>query len=241
MVEGAFIGLHPTPPPPRFTRPPTPSPPRGSDPRPPTPPHRYDPSHRPLRFPGLAPRGRDGPFHRKLPAAHLPLGAAALHNPAMLPQKIKLRVTIFVGVLLITTGLAALLLLLNWLSSARTVRTFTRDLLDPVARQVTDQTRDMLNSAASAAHVAAAVIGDVPAELRPNALDVVGSALLSSERALAYVQLGLPDGGWVLWSHTESFLCLQLRSCMQLHLSDAHHMAYLRFQGSLLTVLKSQE
>ena len=45
--------------------------------------------------------------------------------------------------------------------------------------------------------VAAAVIGDVPAELRPNALDVVGSALLSSERALAYVQLGLPDGGWV--------------------------------------------
>ena len=115
----------------------------------------------------------------------------------MLPQKIKLRVTIFVGVLLITTGLAALLLLLNWLSSARTVRTFTRDLLDPVAHQVTEQTRDMLDSAASAAEVAAAVIGDVPAELRPNALDVVGSALLSSERALAYVQLGLPDGGWV--------------------------------------------
>ncbi len=115
----------------------------------------------------------------------------------MFPQKIKLRVTIFVGVLLITTGLAALLLLLNWLSSARTVRTFTRDLLDPVAHQVTEQTRDMLDSAASAAEVAAAVIGDVPAELRPNALDVVGSALLSSERALAYVQLGLPDGGWV--------------------------------------------
>jgi adenylate cyclase len=115
----------------------------------------------------------------------------------MFPQKIKLRVTIFVGVLLITTGLAALLLLLNWLSSARTVRTFTRDLLDPVAHQVTEQTRDMLDSAASAAEVAAAVIGDVPAELRPNALDVVGAALLSSERALAYVQLGLPDGGWV--------------------------------------------
>jgi len=115
----------------------------------------------------------------------------------MFPQKIKLRVTIFIGVLLITTGLAALLLLLNWLSSARTVRTFTRDLLDPVAHQVTEQTRDMLDSAASAAEVAAAVIGDVPAELRPNALDVVGSALLSSERALAYVQLGLPDGGWV--------------------------------------------
>ena len=126
-----------------------------------------------------------------------PSWAAALHNPAMFPQKIKLRATIFVGVLLITTGLAALLLLLNWLSSARTVRTFTRDLLDPVARQVTDQTRDMLDSAASAAEVAAAVIGDVPAELRSNALDVVGSALLSSERALAYVQLGLPDGGWV--------------------------------------------
>ena len=126
-----------------------------------------------------------------------PSWAAALHNPAMFPQKIKLRATIFVGVLLITTGLAALLLLLNWLSSARAVRTFTRDLLDPIAHQVTEQTRDMLDSAASAAEVAAAVIGDVPAELRSNALDVVGSALLSSERALAYVQLGLPDGGWV--------------------------------------------
>ena len=112
----------------------------------------------------------------------------------MFPRKIKLRVTIFVGVLLITTALAAILLLLNWLSSARAVRTFTRDLLDPVARQVTEQTRDMLDSAASAAEVAAAVIGDVPADLRPNALDVVGRALLSSERALAYVQLGLPDG-----------------------------------------------
>jgi hypothetical protein len=69
----------------------------------------------------------------------------------MLPRKIKLRVAIFVGVLLITTALAALLLLLNWLSSARSVRTFTRDLLDPVARQVTEHTRDMLDSAASAA------------------------------------------------------------------------------------------
>jgi len=115
----------------------------------------------------------------------------------MLPRKIKLRVAIFVGVLLITTALAALLLLLNWLSSARSVRTFARDLLDPVARQVTEHTRDMLDSAASAAEVAAAVIGAAPADLRPDALDVVGFALLSSEPALAYVQLGLPDGGWV--------------------------------------------
>jgi len=115
----------------------------------------------------------------------------------MFPRKIKLRVAIFVGVLLITTALATLLLLLNWLSSARSVRTFTRDLLDPVARQVTEHTRDMLDSAASAAEVAAAVVGDVPADLRPKALDVVGFALLSSEPALAYVQLGLPDGGWV--------------------------------------------
>jgi adenylate cyclase len=115
----------------------------------------------------------------------------------MFPRKIKLRVTIFVGVLLITTALAGLLLLLNWLSAARAVRTFTRDLLDPVAMQVTEQTIDMLDSAASAVNVAAAVIGDVPAELRPNALDVVGSALLASENAIAYVQLGLPDGGWI--------------------------------------------
>jgi adenylate cyclase len=115
----------------------------------------------------------------------------------MFPRKIKLRVTIFVGVLLITTALAGLLLLLNWLSSSRAVRTFTRDLLDPVALQVTEQTIDMLDSAASAVNVAAAVIGDVPAELRPNALDVVGSALLASEKAIAYVQLGLPDGGWI--------------------------------------------
>ena len=115
----------------------------------------------------------------------------------MFPSKIKLRVAIFVGVLLITTALATLLLLLNWMSSARAVRTFTRDLLDPVARQVTEHTRDMLDSAASAAEVAAAVVGDVPADLRPKALDVVGFALLSSEPALAYVQLGLPDGGWV--------------------------------------------
>lgn len=115
----------------------------------------------------------------------------------MFPRKIKLRVTIFVGVLLITTALAGLLLLLNWLSSARAVRTFTRDLLDPVALQVTERTRDMLDSAASAADIAAAVIGEVPAELRPDAIDVVGSALLSSEKAIAYVQLGLPDGGWI--------------------------------------------
>jgi hypothetical protein len=115
----------------------------------------------------------------------------------MFPSKIKLRVAIFVGVLLITTALATLLLLLNLLSSARAVRTFTRDLLDPVARQVTEHTRDMLDNAASAAEVAAAVVGDVPADLRPKALDVVGFALLSSEPARAYVQLGLPDGGWV--------------------------------------------
>ncbi len=121
----------------------------------------------------------------------------------MLPRKIKLRVTIFVGVLLITTALASLLLLLNWLSSARAVRTFTRDLLDPVALQVTEQTRNMLDSAASAAEVAAAVIADAPPELRPRALDVVGFALLSSEPAIAYVQLGLPDGGWVRISRSD--------------------------------------
>jgi len=111
-------------------------------------------------------------------------------------RKVKLRVTIAVGVLLITTTLAAILLLLSWYSSARAVRTFTRDLLGPVAQQVTGQTRDLLDSAATAATVAVAVVGEAPPDRRHDVLDVVGFALLSSEPALSYIQLGLPDGSW---------------------------------------------
>jgi len=115
----------------------------------------------------------------------------------MFPRRIKLRVTIAVGVLLITTALAAILLTLNWFSAARGVRRYTADLLDPVALRVTDETRDMLDSAATAATMAAAVLGESPAELRPEAFDIVGFALLSGESALSYVQFGLPDGSWM--------------------------------------------
>lgn len=73
---------------------------------------------------------------------------------------------IAVGVLLITTALATILLLLNWWSSTQVVRDFTRDLLAPVAEQVTAHTIEMLDSAADAATIASAVIGKyVPVKL----------------------------------------------------------------------------
>ena len=114
----------------------------------------------------------------------------------MFKRKIKLRATIAVGVLLITVTLATVLLLLNWLSSARTVRAFTRELLNPVALQVTEQIRDILDDAVDATELTASLIGEVPAGLRPDTLDAVGFAMLGSAPDLAYVQLGLPDGGW---------------------------------------------
>ena len=110
--------------------------------------------------------------------------------------RVKLRTTIAVGALLITTLLAAALLGLNYSTSAEAVRSFTRDLLEPVALQVAAETRDLVTDVTAATAALAAVVAETPPADRLDEIDTVGFALLTAQPNLFYVQGGLPDGSY---------------------------------------------
>jgi adenylate cyclase len=114
----------------------------------------------------------------------------------MFRRRVKLRTTIAVSVLLITSLLAAALLWLNYRTSAEAVRSFTRDLLEPVAQQVEAKTQNLVASVADTASMLATIVAETPPDDRLDEVDIVGFAMLATQPELFYVQYGMPDGNY---------------------------------------------
>ena len=111
-------------------------------------------------------------------------------------RRVKLRTTVAVSVLLITTLLAATLLGLNYLTTSGAIRSFTRELLEPVAQQVAAKTLELVARASDTTTALATIVAETPPPGRLDEFDKVGFAMLGVRPDLFLVQCGLPDGSY---------------------------------------------
>jgi adenylate cyclase len=112
--------------------------------------------------------------------------------------RIKLRITIAIAIVFITSALAASLVILNYLTSADAIRAFTRALLDPAAAVVAERSQSFLDACGGSAALASELLASTPENGRLDAVDAIGFALLRERPDLYYVQFGDPEGRFQL-------------------------------------------